>query len=277
MQQLRSGKQRPYWHVDAKWIFGILAAFALFATLILYNLSRVTAPEIAPRLSAGIISAVFTSSSRDFDEEKTLADLREQFARTKKDTIQPIPDFPITISRSDVENLSVEELKIKIFRQITDPIYQKGVAGAAEELLDNPADYEEFANQAQFLNFFTLKTHNALRTGFIACLLVTIVSMLMLAFFSWRWGRLASPGSIMFLATLPATLLVSGISRALKEDGGGFLESLGPEAAPFLIAGVRLSFLATTLSGGALIILAGLGRLIFSRKKAPNKPPKTKS
>jgi hypothetical protein len=80
-------------------------------------------------------------------------------------------------------------------------------------------------------------------------------------------SKLSNSTNVVIFASLALLLLIVNLVRATKDESGDFLETLGPELAPFLIAGVRLSYLSTTFSGIALILLAGLGRLILFEKR----------
>ncbi len=54
-------KPRPYWHVDAKWICGLLGMVAISALLLLVGLYRLTDAQRAPAFVTELVGSVFTN------------------------------------------------------------------------------------------------------------------------------------------------------------------------------------------------------------------------
>lgn len=58
-------RPRPYWHVDAKWLFGLSLSFWLACSLGSYALWRLTAPDLALPLATQIVSYLASQQSEN--------------------------------------------------------------------------------------------------------------------------------------------------------------------------------------------------------------------
>ena len=186
-------RTRPYWHVDLKWIFGILLFFALGATLLLYNLSSLTERNKAINISATIVASLF--SRNGLDDPSGLDAFRQKIAANPSNQVSPIEEFPwLQVSKHDALTLSPKDLKIDIFSQLTGPIYDKGVKGAATTLTPDPTQQAKFINDVALLGLFTKETHDILQRTFIVTLIVSLICAVAVIYFSAGWGKLVSIG-----------------------------------------------------------------------------------
>src|SRR5258708_3643693 len=153
---------RPYWHVDVKWLSGVLLFVSLGACLFLYNLSNLTERSSAVNISATVIARLFSENGMDYSGD--LAGFRKQAASSPSNIIKPLEQFPtVQLSKYDVLRLSPRDLRIAIFSQITGPIYDKGVKAAAVSLTRDPAQQQQFIQQASVLGIVTESTHELLQ------------------------------------------------------------------------------------------------------------------
>ncbi len=74
MSGQRASKQRPYWHVDAKWIAGLLLFFVLSAGLLVFNLVQITAEGPAVEMVSTAMALAF--SQKGLDDETEIAEFR---------------------------------------------------------------------------------------------------------------------------------------------------------------------------------------------------------
>src|SRR5690242_6160959 len=88
-----SKQMRPYWHIDAKWVFGILLCMSLGACLLVYNISTLTSKDQAVPLSAGIVASLF--SKNGINDPNGLDELKQQAAALPDNAIlTPLSQFP---------------------------------------------------------------------------------------------------------------------------------------------------------------------------------------
>jgi hypothetical protein len=253
-------KPRPYWHVDAKWISGIGLFFALGLTLLLFNLTAITDREFATRSTATLVASLF--SKEGLDDDSGLAEFRQKVNDTPGDTVVPIPQFPwLTLTKQDALTLGPRELRIKIFSQLTTPIYDKGLDGAAAQFTSNPAEQKEFKKNATLLGLFTSETHKTLKKMFTIVSIVAAVLLAAVIYFSAGWGRLVSPGLLLLVVALPGALF-SLILAHPPQDGDAPFAALPKELTDTLSSNLSHSYLYAALLGVFLLVAALIGKTI---------------
>jgi hypothetical protein len=263
-------KARPYWHIDAKWIFGTLLFFTLGAALLLFNLSKVTERDFVVEVSATVVASLF---SRDgLDDEQGIEEFRQLAAQSKQDTIRPIEDFPwLTLSKEDVLKLSPRELRIKLFSQVTGPVYDKGLEEAAADFTDNEADRAEFVEQASLLGVVTEQTHQTLQKVFWIAAIVSLVFAAGLVFFSHGWGRLVSPAIVMLVVS-PIGALAALLVKNPPTDGDGPLAALPEGVASEVGTTLSQSYLVVAAIAVTLLLIALIGKIVQKIIRHSGKP-----
>lgn len=253
-------KPRPYWHVDMKWVSGLLLFVSLGSALLLYNLSALTERERATTISATIIAGLF--SREGLDSEEGLNELRAKAALLPGDTIAPIPQFPwMQVSKQDIKTKSPRELRITLFKQLTEPIYDKGIAGAAKQFTSNPADQKKFAGDAALLGGFTKQAHDALNTAFLYAAIVSVILMAAFVYFSAGWGRLANPGALL-LSVAPLGTVIGLLLTNPPSDGDSPFAAVPVNIAREVGSSFNGSYLAVAVTGIVLLVLAAIGKIV---------------
>lgn len=263
-------KPRPYWHVDAKWICGLLLVFFLTGSLFTASLAYLTNEENGPRLAALVIGSVFIRG----DERQLKADARAELAK-QGGVLHPIPSMPsVTITEKDL-NLSATDIKLKVFMPLTEIVYQNGVEGAATKLAKTPEEKQKFINDAYMLKFFTLSTNRALNKFSTITILVSAFLLLGVIYFSTRWGRLANPGLLLLMISLPGSLLGLIASHPSKNAANGSALGFLPSDIGQQIGNAfSHSYVKVTVVGLVLLLAAAIGRLVTAMtKKGNNKEP----
>jgi len=267
-------KSRPYWHVDLKWIAGIGLFTALSAALLLYNLSAISERERAVKISSTVVASLF---SRDgLDDEKGLEALKQNAALLPGDSVAPIEQFPfITISKTDLATMSAHDLRLKIFSQITGPIYDKGVEGAAETFTSDPDEQKKFSQQASVLTLLTSQTHRVLRMAFIAAVILAVIELAALIFYSAGWGRLVSP-AIVFLLASPVGAVAGLLLSHPSADGDGPLLALPVVVVRDVGSLLSGSYVMVAIAGASLLFIALVGKIVQKIVQRPKPDTKTK-
>lgn len=252
-------KARPYWHVDLKWICSIGAFFALAVTLLFVNLAALTERERAVTLSATVVASLF--SPNGLDDETGVEEFRQMAATMPGDTVVPIEQYPwLQISKQDITTLSPRELRIKIFRQLTEPIYDKGLAGAARQFSADPVEQQKFQKDAAALGVLTKTTHDATRQVAIVAGVITLIFLAGAVIFSAGWGRLVTSGVIALLVG-PLGAVVGLLLKYPPQDGDAPLAKLSPEISSQLSATLLTSYGVVCVVGVGLLVSAGVGKL----------------
>lgn len=250
---------RPYWHVDLKWIFSLLALFALGAALLFFNLSNLTERDRAVELSATIVATLF--SKEGLDDDSGLAEFRQKIQATPGETVTPIPQFPwLHISKRDALTLEPRELRIAIFSQMTAPIYDKGLRGAAAQISQEPAEQAKFAKDASMLGVFSKSTHDTLQRLFYISAIAAVVFLAGAVYFSVGLGRLVTPG-LLLLAASPLGTIAGLLLLHPPQGGDAPFAKLPPNIAIEIGSSLSRSYALASLAGAALLALAVVWKL----------------
>lgn len=253
-------KPRPYWHVDLKWINAILLFFTLSASLLLFNLANLTQREHAIELSGTIVASLF--SREGLDDAKGLEEFKQQANASPDGFIAPIPQFPnVRISKEQANTLSPRELRLAIFKQVTTPIYDKGLQGAAADITSNPDEQQKFVKDAALLGMFTRTTHETLQRAFI---IFTVISVLLLAgviYFSHGWGRLVSPGMLLLL-TSPLGAFIGLMILYPPKDGDAPFAALPQIVTQAVGNSLAQSYGSALVLALILLAVAGIGKIV---------------
>lgn len=259
---------RPYWHVDLKWIFGLMAVVALGAALLFFNLSNLTERDRAIKLSATIVASLF--SKEGLDDSSGLAEFRQKAQSSPDETVTPIDQFPwLKISKEEALTLSPRDLRIAIFSQMTTPIYDKGLKGAAAQITQDPAEQEKFTQQASLLGVFTHSTHETLQRVFYVSAAAAIVLIVMAIYFSAGLGRLVTPG-VLLLATSPLGTFAGLLLLHPPKDGESPFAKLPPGVAIEIGNSLSQSCAMASLLGLLLLALALVLKIAIRLRRVPD-------
>jgi hypothetical protein len=262
-------KPRPYWHVDAKWIAGILLFLSLSASLLLGALYTMTEEKRAIDTGTIVVASLF--SPKGLDAAEDLTSLREKAAASTDKKVAPIPNFPnASVTEEQLNTLSPRELRLAIFRQVVTPIYEKGIVGAAKDFTNDPAQQQQFTKDAQLLQLLTRQTHETLGFFLIIGSIASVVFATAFVYFSWRWGRIGNLGLML--------LIVSAVGSAAglmflypPQDGNGGVNSLDPEVAKAIGTSLGTAYFWAVWTGMGLLVAALAGKIVSSTVKRHKK------
>src|SRR3989344_501494 len=259
---------RPYWHVDAKWICGLLLILSLAITLFLYALVKLTDEKNGPTIAALAVGAAFIRGDPTVDIEEARAELAKHGGK-----IYPIPNFPeIVITEADLD-LPLRDIKLKVFKPITDSIYQDGIEATAAKYAPTPEAREQFINDAFFFKLFTKDTHESLKGKLTVLVIISLILLAGVVYFSAGWGRLANPGLILLFVSLPGSLFSLALTHPPKDGDGGGLGFLPQDLTKEIGGSLGQVYTRIFLLGLALLIAAGIGKLIFHFRRKPAPKP----
>lgn len=266
-----SSKPRPYWHVNVKWITGILLFFVLGLTLLTYNLVQITNEQ--PAVEAVTTALALSFSPQGLDDEKDVNLFIQQLRQSPNNSLQPIPGLKIIIKESDIAGLSPKETRLYLFRQIAKPLYWQGPEGLIA-LTDDLATKQKMAEGLGPISILTLKTHQTLNKIFIVLLIISLALFLPLVLFSNRFGRLASPGLVILTASLPGTIVFNFIGIVLRSNNinqpptaatgpSGTIGYMAANALPPMVSIIARNYLFFLILGLVLIFLALAGKIVW--------------
>lgn len=251
-----ASKIRPYWHVDLKWVFGILLFLSLAVSSILFLLSTLLSPNVAVPSATYIVATQF--SKNGLDDRTEIQQIQKKMEALGVTTLQPIEGADVQISKDELSRLSPREIRLKIFRQVVEPIYYRSASSKSNE---------QAMKQYGALAFLTSDTHRLISALFWWSLAPVALFMAGMVFFSWRYGRLVSPAIMLLLFGTGPTLLILLIINTVKgstgEDQGGILS---PELTKDIAAAVLPYYLTMFLTGICLVVAAVIIKLVMRKQ-----------
>ncbi len=266
---------RPYWHVDAKWVCGLILSAALGASLLLFSLARLTDRDVIIPVASQILSG-FIFKQGSLDDANGIDDLKRQ-AAAAGGTIHPLSDFPnVTLTTADLNTLTPRQIRLKLVSQIVEPFYTKGVDQAVAEATSNPDQQAQLKSQVGLLGPLSASNHQKLGGAAQVSLILVLLALIGVVGFSAGWGRLASPGVVALLTAGPLALVFTIIKLGVEHPGP---DGSGPFQNPVvaaLVPAVQPYYAWAALAGVGLLLAAGLGKLIsrlLHRHVAPAKTP----
>jgi len=283
MDTSKERKPRPYWHVDAKWITGILLLLALNITLLVLILVLATAPEQGITLLTTTLASSFSAQGGGLDEAGDIEIAKQKIAESPNGEWQPIPGMRIVVRAEDIAGMTPREMRLWFFRQWAEPIYYDGADGLAS-LMTDPSMKSELEGGVGPLGFISAETHGKLKTALAVSGLISLVLLGLLVFFSHRFGRLGSPGCIVLLAAIPGLVLMSGargwLEHSAQPPAGGGEETfitrytqLAADVLPGVVNQAIQIFLALTLLGAGLMLVALVGAIFLRERKHKEPAP----
>jgi hypothetical protein len=264
--------------VDAKWITALLLAFVLGLTLLVFSLVQMTAED--PAIGALSLTMALVFSPGGLDDETEIAQIRQELNADPQASLQPVPGLRITIRAADIAGLSAREARLYFFRQVAEPFYRQGAAGLMS-LADTPEMRASLGQGMGPFTLFTLATHRTLQRILLGLVVVCLVMLIPLIFFSYRFGRLGSPGCVLFVASVPGAVLFTFVVSALQPGGappqsqelGDMAGYVAAQVLPPLVI-IALRNHLVSLVGGAILMAAaiagnGVWRLTSKKRRTP--------
>lgn len=262
-------KRRPYWHVDAKWISGLLLSAALGAALLVFNLVQITAEEPAVEILTLSLASMFNPEG--LDQSGDIDTLLKALADSPNGSVKPVKELDIVVWEKDVDGKSPREIRNWFFRQWALPLYHEGPDGLAK-LAEDPEMRADIRAGLGPLGWINAQTHQRLQRVFQTTGALSLVLLGILLAFSHRFGRLGSPGTVVLVASLPGVLLFTILNSPLGklsttypggEDGlWAMLADLVANALPVVMPILLHNYMIFMAVGLGLMLLATLGHLI---------------
>lgn len=239
-------KRQAGWRIDAKWIAGILLVHVLVFSLFALSVWRLTSFEQAKALYTPLLNSMFQSVPEEGFQEI----IRAGQAKPNQPLDAPMYPFRVNLKGKDVAGLNKDQLKTLLIKETIDALYSQG-PGAIED-----GGGKMFGNVAPFSPLFSIVTggsHSFVRLVFLFSLVPVFLFGLLLILFSFRFGKLISPGICLVFVSLPVVV-------ATTFFGGTKIKSL--HVGRFISPAWQVYVFALLV--GLLLIFAGLvAGLIF--------------
>jgi hypothetical protein len=265
----RDRSRRPYWHVDAKWVTGLVLVGVMSLTLSLFGLVRLTAWQPAVDIAGTLLAATF--SPLGLDDETEIAAMRATLQASPDGTLKPFPGLQVSIRADQIQDLEPRATRLYVFRQVAEPFYWLGQAALVGGIGDSPMR-SDMAAWTSVLTLFTAESHQRLLRALVAFAAACVVLLILLVNFSDRFGRVGSPGVALFVSALPGVSLSAlfsarmsaQVARMPPTQGAGILGTAGyllSTVLPQVMPTLARTYLVVLAIGLGLMLLAVLGNL----------------
>lgn len=255
-------KPRPYWHLDMKWIAALLSIPILGLTMLIANLYILTERENAVKVSSTILKAMYAPASQT--GEKEIAEIRKAIKNNPDKVLKPFPGTDIQITEADLDKYSPDELKQNIFAKLAETIYDSSKSS------ETGISLKESFGKLGLMAIFTEEGHSQISMILIYTVLISIVLLAFLVYFSYGFGRFFSPGLIFMLTGLPMLLVLTILRKQpeaqtfatgemnMQQGVTQFVSAIGPT-----ISGLTAkNYLILVIVGTALVLVGIIGRII---------------
>lgn len=298
-------KERPSWYTDLKWVSSLLFIIFFVSALLLYNFSQVVSKKnVVDQMTTNIQTSLQKELSDFFqlanqilatnenyvkiilseakNELDKLAQTSEQAANEaiqNGEKIQPIKGIDFSIDKNQIDKYS---------KQIETAIY-KEIASSLQEIQDkgltNATDREQWQKElTEKINFPKIYSKDLHRKYVLISALLFFVSFILFIsaiFFSFKWGRVLTPGLLILLTSIPGFYIFNRahdylVHSALKNlaDSNNFLIQLFAQAVfdafDQQISSIYLVYKVLLALGIMLVAVAIIGKIytyIKNKKK----------
>jgi hypothetical protein len=168
----------------------------------------------------------------------------------------------IAVTAAEIEGRSAREVRLLVFRKLAEPFYRGGVREVAPVLgIRDPKAVARFERDAALLRLFTRESHDRIGRMLLGLALASLVLAALLMRFSFRLGRLASPGLVLLVAGVPALVLSAVIRANENAEPGRSAGYVLAEVTPTVLEPLRFQYVIVLALGAAMLLGAALGKL----------------
>jgi len=261
-----------HWRGDLKWIFGILTALFLFASLAFAGMYRTTGSGASKALLVPLVS---DATQVKQVVKNNYRDLRSKARRLKNATIL-IPDLgvDVSLSASDINSLSSADLADKVVSEVVQQIFRQGYLGNLPmKAARGTGEERAKAVDATLLSELNRNTHSALIWPLVGCGVLFLAFGALFLVFCRGWGKAIGAGLVLIAATIPASLWIRVMSEFFWKSGSGVVYKAAMYDAFRNIGSQTTLFFDIALGVGALVLLVGVIGNTMSKRSRSRVPP----
>ncbi len=216
--------QRPYWHVDLKWIFGIGSYLILVILVLCIGFYQLTTQKVAVAIISNGAAAIINPEASE--NTNTIVEIKQKMDTEHTDIFYPFPDHSIVITREDVNTLSAKEIENKVYMQLAEAIYNNKLTTVDASGQSQNSSLQKFG----VLAVFTSQFHNNIGSILLVLIFPLLLFLSLTIYFSAGYGRLISPAIVILIATGPlclVTLITSALLHRSSSQIGSVVDQSG--------------------------------------------------
>jgi hypothetical protein len=265
---------RPSWHVDLKWLAGLLACVAVAVSCVLFSLRQVTERDTALPISSAILAAGISDRVTDEDYAAVQAQ-----AAANPDGMISLGPVSLVVKGSEITTLKKDEAARLIATDLAAVIYDGGSEKAETFIVPPPADSDKKALSLGPAGSLSADMHSSFQTYLILAVVITAFLLGVVMAMSRGVGRLGAPAFVVALGAAPLAGVWALAAVAIGDGDIGDNPGIraAREAARNAAGDLRTTFLSLVVVAAAAAVGAlGTGVAInvvrWARKPDPASP-----
>lgn len=246
---------------DSKWLSAILAAVCLAGALVCQAGAALTDEKPGVDVIAHVFSLI--TSPKGIDDQTDIDGLRTLLSTKGGEEVKPFPGMDIRVKASDIDGMTPREVRLFLFRQIGEPLWQSGEDGLARVFDDENVRAELKGQGIGVFRYFTRATRDRLNGWAMTMFFLASVFFFATIMASRGFGRLVTPALAFAAASVPLSLggwwldeRVKNLAEMTVSPGdnppGYVAHVLGIALSPYVAS---IDGPANAVVGGAVLLL----------------------
>lgn len=234
-------KKKPYWHVDAKWICGIIFLVFFITGILFFNISQIISKNnVIDTATSNIETSIKDEVSKFFDSTgKPLIQNKETILKAlsmANDKVKEIDNQARVSAESAGSSLASSYLQIfqdpsdfgkKIATLLIDKFegvlfsrVSNAIDKASEKIqtadLKDARSKDKIMSQITITKVYSEKQYLRYRNDAIIFLVISLFLLIAAIYFSSGFGRLSTPGFLILMASLPGFFIILSFVNYLR-------------------------------------------------------------
>ncbi len=264
-------REPGHWRGDLKWVFGILAAIFLLATLTLAGFYRVTGPGKARNVIVPLVQDATGVKSAVKSSYKSLRIKAKGHDNSR--FVIPKVGMTIILSGEMINSLGPEDLANRVSSEVASKLYANGYRSLPPGNAFGIGELRAQAVSVTLLSVMNKKTHSGLLLPMIVASALAFAFFLLLLVFCFAWGKAIGVGIVVIGAALPVSLFIRIASEIIWPSSGAGMFETAMGTAMRQIGGGMVLYFDIALGAGALLLLVGVVGAIISKRTKERVPP----
>lgn len=175
---------------------------------------KITEEKYAKNTLTMIIATSF--SQKGIDDETEIIDLKKEIDSLNTDFIYPIEGLLIKVERKDIENLSPKDLRLKLFSQIANILYDQD-KNELDKIITDENMRKDIKN-AGFLSLISRDGHKKIENIFLYSIFAVAILSTFVYLINKGINRIIVPAKAVVFASLPGLIISFGVKLFISSD-----------------------------------------------------------
>lgn len=138
--------RKPAWHRDAKWLSGVLLAFAVAVATLYISLAQLTRPALGVRVLNSVLSLTLIPDDPNQPQAAEEIVVRQGLEYTPGEPLMLIPGLDVAVSSGEIGTITPEAARARTAELLADALISSGAENALARVTDQTLNFQ--LNQA---------------------------------------------------------------------------------------------------------------------------------